>query len=257
MSYYLLANLTRSRTHSLTHSLSSSITNSLISAHPIIYHNSLISAHSYKFFPFPKVTIVTGPTGSGKTTLLAQLSLDLAAQGVSTLWGSFEIKAPRLVAAMLAQLRSGRVVLSQSMAAEVGAAAAATAGGGISSTITAEEGMGMGGGSGSLGLASPTSLSTPSLSTVVEIDTSATSVTASTDHTTAHDGGGGTSSSVPSSQSAPPPAVIIPVEDVGDADPAAIIYAQFEAAADAMAVLPLRFLRFFGSTDVDQGESQQ
>jgi type IV secretory pathway ATPase VirB11/archaellum biosynthesis ATPase len=33
-----------------------------------------------------EVTIVTGSTGSGKTTLLSQLSLDLAAQGVRTLW---------------------------------------------------------------------------------------------------------------------------------------------------------------------------
>ena len=66
-----------------------------------------------------EVTIVTGPTGCGKTTLLAQLSLDLAAQGVNTLWGSFEIKAPRLLATMASQLRSGRIQLDPALAAEL------------------------------------------------------------------------------------------------------------------------------------------
>lgn len=37
-------------------------------------------------------SLVTGATGSGKTTFLSQLSLDFLAQGVPTLWGSFEIK---------------------------------------------------------------------------------------------------------------------------------------------------------------------
>lgn len=51
-----------------------------------------------------EVTILTGPTGCGKTTLLSQLSLDLCGQGVSTLWGSFEIKNTRLMHKMLTQL---------------------------------------------------------------------------------------------------------------------------------------------------------
>lgn len=51
-----------------------------------------------------EVTILTGPTGCGKTTLLSQLSLDLCGQGVSTLWGSFEIKNTRLIHKMLTQL---------------------------------------------------------------------------------------------------------------------------------------------------------
>ncbi|CAH0490734.1 unnamed protein product [Peronospora farinosa] len=51
-----------------------------------------------------EVTVLTGPTGCGKTTLLSQLSLDLCGQGVSTLWGSFEIKNTRLMHKMLRQL---------------------------------------------------------------------------------------------------------------------------------------------------------
>jgi len=50
-----------------------------------------------------ELSIFTGPTGSGKTTLLSQLSLDYCAQGVSTLWGSFEIKNTRLIKKMLQQ----------------------------------------------------------------------------------------------------------------------------------------------------------
>ena len=50
-----------------------------------------------------EVTLVTGPTGAGKTTLLSQLSLDLCALGVSTLWGSFEVKNTRLMQKMLQQ----------------------------------------------------------------------------------------------------------------------------------------------------------
>jgi twinkle protein len=51
-----------------------------------------------------EVTVLTGPTGCGKTTLLSQLSLDLCGQGVSTLWGSFEIKNTRLIHKMLTQM---------------------------------------------------------------------------------------------------------------------------------------------------------
>lgn len=50
-----------------------------------------------------ELTVITGPTGSGKTTILSQLSLDLAAGGLNTLWGSFEIKNTRLVQKMLRQ----------------------------------------------------------------------------------------------------------------------------------------------------------
>lgn len=56
-----------------------------------------------KGFRRGELTVVTGPTGSGKTTLLSQLSLDFAEQGVSTLWGSFEIKNTRLIHKMLQQ----------------------------------------------------------------------------------------------------------------------------------------------------------
>ncbi|CAL4072504.1 unnamed protein product, partial [Meganyctiphanes norvegica] len=50
-----------------------------------------------------ELTVVTGPTGSGKTTLMAEYSLDLCSQGVSTLWGSFELSAVRLCEIMLQQ----------------------------------------------------------------------------------------------------------------------------------------------------------
>eukprot|EP00795_Rhopilema_esculentum_P011654 gene11654-21901_t len=50
-----------------------------------------------------ELSILTGQTGTGKTTLLSELSLDLCSQGVSTLWGSFEIKNVRLLKAMMCQ----------------------------------------------------------------------------------------------------------------------------------------------------------
>ncbi|GLH01763.1 Uncharacterized protein GBIM_07826 [Gryllus bimaculatus] len=49
-------------------------------------------------------TVLTGPTGSGKTTFMSEYSLDLASQGVTTLWGSFEIRNIRLARTMLHQL---------------------------------------------------------------------------------------------------------------------------------------------------------
>lgn len=51
-----------------------------------------------------EITILTGPTGIGKTSLLSQISLDYAKQGVSTLWGSFEIKSQILISKMMTQL---------------------------------------------------------------------------------------------------------------------------------------------------------
>jgi twinkle protein len=51
-----------------------------------------------------ELTILSGGTGTGKTTILSMISLDYAMQGVSTLWGSFEIKNHRLVKKMLCQL---------------------------------------------------------------------------------------------------------------------------------------------------------
>ena len=56
-----------------------------------------------KGFRRGELVVFSGPTGSGKTTLLSQLSIDFAAQGVPTLWGSFEIKNSRLLEKMLRQ----------------------------------------------------------------------------------------------------------------------------------------------------------
>ncbi|SBS97715.1 POM1 [Plasmodium ovale curtisi] len=50
-----------------------------------------------------ELSIWTGATGVGKTTLLSQLSLDYCIQGVSTLWGSFEINNIKLGKVMLNQ----------------------------------------------------------------------------------------------------------------------------------------------------------
>ncbi|CAG2114633.1 unnamed protein product [Medioppia subpectinata] len=51
-----------------------------------------------------ELSIFTGPTGSGKTTFMSEYSLDLCSQGVSTLWGSFEVKNVRLAKMMITQM---------------------------------------------------------------------------------------------------------------------------------------------------------
>lgn len=51
-----------------------------------------------------ELTVLTGPTGCGKTTFMSEYSLDLAMQGVSTLWGSFEIRNTRLASTLLRQM---------------------------------------------------------------------------------------------------------------------------------------------------------
>lgn len=51
-----------------------------------------------------ELTILTGPTGCGKTTFMSDYSLDLALQGVNTLWGSFEIRNTRLASTLLRQM---------------------------------------------------------------------------------------------------------------------------------------------------------
>lgn len=51
-----------------------------------------------------ELTILTGSTGCGKTTFMSEYSLDLTMQGVTTLWGSFEIRNTRLAATLLRQL---------------------------------------------------------------------------------------------------------------------------------------------------------
>ena len=44
-----------------------------------------------KGFRRGELTVFTGRTGSGKTTFISEYSLDLCAQNVNTLWGSFEV----------------------------------------------------------------------------------------------------------------------------------------------------------------------
>ncbi|KAG5191223.1 mitochondrial helicase twinkle [Tribonema minus] len=56
-----------------------------------------------KGFRQGELSVFTGGTGAGKTTVLSQISLDLARRGVSTLWGSFEVRNTRLVKKMLQQ----------------------------------------------------------------------------------------------------------------------------------------------------------
>lgn len=51
-----------------------------------------------------ELTVLSGPTGSGKTTFMSEYSLDLAMQGVTTLWGSFEIRNTRLASTLLRQM---------------------------------------------------------------------------------------------------------------------------------------------------------
>ncbi|CAF4241356.1 unnamed protein product, partial [Adineta steineri] len=53
-----------------------------------------------------ELTVLTGSTGCGKTTFLSEYSLDLCTQGVSTLFGSFEIQTHRLAKVMLTQYSS-------------------------------------------------------------------------------------------------------------------------------------------------------
>lgn len=56
-----------------------------------------------KGFRRGELTIFSGRTGSGKTTFMSEFSLDLCNQGVSTLWGSFEVKNTRLAKMQLKQ----------------------------------------------------------------------------------------------------------------------------------------------------------
>jgi twinkle protein len=79
--------------------------------------NTILKGHRRGEF-----TVLTGATGVGKTTLLAQLSLDLATQGVRTLWGSFEIPSRRLAGQLFTMYLGGSdraaQLLSTSMESE-------------------------------------------------------------------------------------------------------------------------------------------
>ncbi|CAG2161910.1 unnamed protein product [Oppiella nova] len=51
-----------------------------------------------------ELSVFTGATGCGKTTFMSEYSLDLCSQGVTTLWGSFEVKNVRLAKMMITQM---------------------------------------------------------------------------------------------------------------------------------------------------------
>jgi twinkle protein len=61
-----------------------------------------------------ELNVISGPTGSGKTTLISQQSMDLAKQGVATLWGSFEIPNEDLISKMLNQVGKKNFTKDQS-----------------------------------------------------------------------------------------------------------------------------------------------
>ncbi|TGZ71498.1 hypothetical protein CRM22_002615 [Opisthorchis felineus] len=50
-----------------------------------------------------EMTILSGHTGVGKTTFLCEYSLDLAEQGVATLWGSFEMPLRKICRTLIHQ----------------------------------------------------------------------------------------------------------------------------------------------------------
>lgn len=56
-----------------------------------------------KGFRTHEMTVLSGKTGVGKTTFACEYSLDLAEQGVRTLWGSFEMPLPRICRTLLHQ----------------------------------------------------------------------------------------------------------------------------------------------------------
>ncbi|OON15916.1 hypothetical protein X801_08276, partial [Opisthorchis viverrini] len=49
------------------------------------------------------MTVLSGHTGVGKTTFLCEYSLDLAEQGVATLWGSFEMPLRKICRTLIHQ----------------------------------------------------------------------------------------------------------------------------------------------------------
>lgn len=56
-----------------------------------------------KGFRPQELTVISGHTGVGKTTLLCEYSLDLAEQGVPTLWGSFEMPLRKICRTLVHQ----------------------------------------------------------------------------------------------------------------------------------------------------------
>ncbi|VUZ48498.1 unnamed protein product [Hymenolepis diminuta] len=65
-----------------------------------------------KGFRSREMTVLSGKTGVGKTTFACEYSLDLAEQGVRTLWGSFEMPLPRICRTLLHQY-AGETLHSQ------------------------------------------------------------------------------------------------------------------------------------------------
>ncbi|KAL5968681.1 Twinkle protein mitochondrial [Taenia solium] len=61
------------------------------------------------------MTVLSGKTGVGKTTFACEYSLDLAEQGVRTLWGSFEMPLPRICRTLLHQFAGEQLHLQTPM----------------------------------------------------------------------------------------------------------------------------------------------
>ncbi|EUB56790.1 Twinkle protein [Echinococcus granulosus] len=62
-----------------------------------------------------EMTVLSGKTGVGKTTFACEYSLDLAEQGVRTLWGSFEMPLPRICRTLLHQFAGEQLYLQTPM----------------------------------------------------------------------------------------------------------------------------------------------
>ncbi|CAL8074467.1 unnamed protein product [Calicophoron daubneyi] len=56
-----------------------------------------------KGFRSHEITVLSGHTGVGKTTFACEYSLDLAEQGVTTLWGSFEMPLRKICRTLVHQ----------------------------------------------------------------------------------------------------------------------------------------------------------
>ncbi|XP_043586468.1 twinkle protein, mitochondrial isoform X2 [Bombus pyrosoma] len=69
-----------------------------------LQNNDKVQGVKWKRYPTLNRILKGHRRGCGKTTFMSEYSLDLAMQGVNTLWGSFEIRNARLARTMLQQM---------------------------------------------------------------------------------------------------------------------------------------------------------